>query len=226
MSNKKRLREIALDMLMQIEGNQAYSNLLLNQTIKKHGVSGKDIGLLTEIVYGTIQNKLTLDYYLQPFLKKGKKIEPWVRMLLRLSVYQMIYLDRVPERAVIHEAVEIAKKRGHKGISGMVNGVLRNLQRQGAPSTKELEDPLLRLSVETSHPLWLVESWVDQYGLKTAEKMCQVNNTPPSVTARVNTARISVEHALDMLHEEGIEAERGELAEDAIILKAGSLANS
>ena len=126
--NKKRVREIALELLESIEKNQAYSNLLLNQAINRNQIKGPDVGLLTELVYGTLQRRDTLDYYLQPFLKK--KVDQWVRILLRLSLYQMVYLDKIPERAIIFEAVEIAKKRGHKGISSMVNGVLRSVQRQ------------------------------------------------------------------------------------------------
>lgn len=152
---RQNVRELALDGLIQVEKSGAYSNLLLNNLIEKSTIDRKDIGLLTEIVYGTIQRRDTLDYYLQPFLKK--KVEAWVRVLLRLSLYQMIYLDRVPERAAIHEAVEIAKRRGHKGIAGMVNGVLRSIQREGVPSVDEIKDPVERLAIATSHPVWLVQ---------------------------------------------------------------------
>src|SRR5690606_8886914 len=102
---KKSVREVAIDVLDAIDKHQSYSNLLLNQVINKHKITGPDVGLLTEIVYGTIQRKLTLDFYLKPFLKK--KIDPWVHNLLRISLYQMEYLDKVPDRAVIYEAVEI-----------------------------------------------------------------------------------------------------------------------
>lgn len=106
---RQNVRELALDGLIQVEKSGAYSNLLLNNLIEKNTIDRKDIGLLTEMVYGTIQRRDTLDYYLQPFLRK--KVEAWVRVLLRLSLYQMLYLDRVPERAAIHEAVEIAKRQ-------------------------------------------------------------------------------------------------------------------
>ncbi|GAE29194.1 ribosomal RNA small subunit methyltransferase B [Halalkalibacter hemicellulosilyticusJCM 9152] len=128
----KLVREVALDALLQVEENQAYSHLLLNQKVKENHFSKQDVGLMTEMIYGTIQRKNTLDYYLTPYVKHGfESIEQWVHVLLRLSVYQMVFLDRVPDRAVIHEAVTIASKRGHRGISGMVNGILRSFQRQG-----------------------------------------------------------------------------------------------
>ncbi|WP_453997033.1 16S rRNA (cytosine(967)-C(5))-methyltransferase RsmB [Bacillus nitroreducens] len=223
---KIKVREVALEILLQIEKNQAYSNLLLNQMIKKHEVNGKDIGLLTEIVYGTIQRRDTLDYYLAPFIKKSKKLDLWVRILLRLSLYQMVYLDRVPERAIFFEAVEIAKRRGHKGTASLVNGVLRSIQREGIPTLDQITDEVERLAIETSHPLWLVKRWVDQIGIEEARKMCEVNCTPPEQTARVNTVAISKEKLMELLEEDGIETAEGDVSIDAIKAVRGNLANS
>ena len=126
-----KLRNNILDILLRIEKDEGYSNLLLNFELEGKTYSEKDRALITEIVYGTLQRKLTLDFFLDPFIQKKKKLDVWVRMLLRMSLYQMIYLDKIPDHAIIHEAVEIAKARGHKGIAGLVNGVLRNVQRKG-----------------------------------------------------------------------------------------------
>ncbi|MBO9130209.1 16S rRNA (cytosine(967)-C(5))-methyltransferase RsmB [Bacillus sp. 165] len=221
-----KVREIALEGLLQIEKSGAYSNLLLNQLIEKYKVSGKDTGLLTEIVYGTIQRKDVLEYYLAPFIKNSKKLENWVVPLLRLSLYQMEFLDRIPARAVIFEAVEIAKKRGHKGIASMVNGVLRSIQRQGVPSLDDISDPAKRLAIETSHPLWLVQEWIEAYGLDAAKKMCEVNLLPPDATGRVNVSKLTVTEALHTLEQEGIEAQPGDLSEDAIKIKKGNIAHT
>ena len=118
------VRDAALTILLTVDKSQAYSNLLLHQTIEKYRITdGKDRGLLTEITYGTLQYKYTLDYYLEPFIRG--KVDLWVRWLLRLSLYQMHYLTRIPAHAAVNEAVEIAKRRGHKGIASMVNGILR-----------------------------------------------------------------------------------------------------
>jgi 16S rRNA (cytosine967-C5)-methyltransferase len=222
----KNVREAALEALLAIEEQEAYSNLLLNQLIRASRLSEKDTGLLTELVYGTLQRRDTLDYYLRPFLKKAHKLEKWVRALLRLSLYQMLYLDRIPDRAVIFEAVEIAKKRGHRGIASMVNGVLRAIQRQGVPSLEAMADEVERLAIETSHPHWLVKRWVEQYGLHETKQMCEANLTAPKQTARVNTARTTVEEAIDMLAQEGVEAVRGEVAPEAIQAKKGNLAHT
>ncbi|EKN63831.1 16S rRNA (cytosine(967)-C(5))-methyltransferase RsmB [Schinkia azotoformans] len=224
MSNN--VREVALDTLLHIEKNQAYSNLLLNQMIKKEKLSSKDVGLLTEIVYGTVQRKLALDYYLQPFLKKQKKLELWVMILLRLSLYQMVYLDRIPERAVIHEAVEIAKKRGHRGISGMVNGVLRSIQREGLPDFNVIKDDLERLSIEMSLPLWLLQKWAEQYGLDVTKEICKSTLEPPMVSARVNCNKAAVPEVLSLLEEENVVAEKGNLSIDAILISNGNLATT
>jgi 16S rRNA (cytosine967-C5)-methyltransferase len=222
----KNVREVALETLLAIEKNQAYSNLLLNKMIEKNELSAKDVGLLTEIVYGTIQRRDTLDYYLRPFLKKANKLETWVKVLLRLSLYQMLYLDRIPDRAAIFEAVEIAKKRGHKGIASMVNGVLRAIQRQGVPSLEDISDPVERLALETSHPLWLVKRWVKQFGIEEARKMCETNLLPPEQTARVNTARATVNEVIERLRMDGIEAEQGHVAPEAIKAEKGNFANT
>ncbi|KXG10500.1 16S rRNA (cytosine(967)-C(5))-methyltransferase RsmB [Anoxybacillus rupiensis] len=222
----KNVREVALDVLLAIDEKEAYSNLLLNQTIRSTRLPERDTGLLTELVYGTVQRRDTLDYYLQPFIKKSHKLQKWVRMLLRLSLYQMLYLDRIPDRAVIFEAVEIAKKRGHRGISSMVNGVLRAVQRDGVPSVDEIQGDVERLAVKTSHPYWLVKRWASQYGLQETEKICMANLTAPKQTARVNTVLATVDEVIAMLEEEGTEVERGELAEEAIRAKKGNLVDT
>lgn len=226
MTNKKQMnvRDVAVETLLQIEKNQAYSNLLLNTMIKKYHVKDKDIALLTEIVYGTLQRQKTLDYFLAGFLKKAKKIEAWVQILLRISIYQMVYLDRVPERAIFFEAVEIAKKRGHKGISSFVNGVLRTVQREGIPDINNIEDPIERLSIQTSHPKWLVEKWVKQFGYQETERMCEENLKAPTQTARVNKMKNSVEELVQILSENGIAVEKGDLSEDSIKGLKGNLA--
>lgn len=219
----KNVREVALDVLLKIEKKQAYSNLLLNDTIKKSKLSDRDTALLTEIIYGTIQRRDTIDFYLQPYTKKAKKMQDWVKVLLRLSIYQIVYLDKIPERAVVHEAVQIAKIRGHQGISGFVNGVLRNFLRNPLRSFSEIRDPVERLAVETSHPLWLVKRWINVYGAQETEKMCQTNLLAPQVTVRVNKLKGSVEQIKNKLEEEGISVRRGNLAEDSFIVEKGNV---
>lgn len=224
MKQTNNVREVALQTLITVEKDHSYSNLLLNNMIKKYQLNRKDIGLLTEIVYGTIQRRDTLDYYLNPFLKK--KPDKWVQILLRLTLYQIVFLDRIPERAAIFEAVEIAKRRGHKGIASMVNGVLRSIQRSGVPSLDEIRDPIKRLATRTSHPEWLIKRWVNQIGFEETEKMCVINSEPPTQTARVNTTIISKDELLQELTNEGFEVISGDIVKDSIKSIKGNLANS
>ncbi|MFJ7677688.1 16S rRNA (cytosine(967)-C(5))-methyltransferase RsmB [Peribacillus sp. NPDC097264] len=223
---KKGVRDIALDILESVEKNQSYSNLLLNNLIKKHQLSAVDSGLLTEISYGTIQRKMTLDYYLQPYIKNPKKTQSWVINLLRLSVYQMVYLDKVPDHAIIFEAVEISKKRGHKGTQSMVNGVLRNIQRNGVASFDDIKDDRERLSIEVSHPLWLINRWVEQYGYEKTKEMCEINLMAPLQTGRVNLKQISRSELISILTEEGYDVEASEFVPESIISYKGNLAHS
>ncbi|WLD95105.1 16S rRNA (cytosine(967)-C(5))-methyltransferase RsmB [Alkalihalobacillus sp. AL-G] len=220
----KNVREAATDILLQIERSQSYSNLLLNKSIQQSNLSGKDVGLLTEMVYGTIQRKNTLDYYLGGFIKKPlSKLEDWVCILLRLSVYQMVYLDRVPDHAIINEAVTIAKKRGHKGISGFVNGVLRNIQRNGVPSIEDAPTDLKRKAIKYSHPEWMIERWTKQYGDINTTNMCKVNLEPPSVTARVNSLEGSVPEVIEALKTESVVAQETSLSPDGIQIISGQV---
>src|SRR5690625_2715021 len=201
-----KMRQVALDILMRIEKQGSFSHLLISDTIRQAKISELDEKLLTEIVYGTIERKMTLDHYLTPFIKSQKKIADWVQMLLRLSVFQMLYLDKVPDYAIIHEAVEIAKKRGHKGIASFVNGVLRNLMRQGVPDLQKIEDRIERLAIETSHPTWLVKRWVDQYGEKITTEMCRTNLERKPISVRVNKLKTTREVFVEKLKQMKLEA--------------------
>jgi 16S rRNA (cytosine967-C5)-methyltransferase len=216
------VRELALQLIEQVHQQKAYSPLILNQAIESHRLEGRDAALLTQLVYGVLQRELTLEFYLKSFLKPKQKLDAWVRHLLYISLYQMVFLDRIPSHAIVSEAVNIAKKRGHQGISGFVNGVLRNVLRKGVPSFEKL--PLEeKLSIEYSHPLWLVERWMKQYGSETTEKILTANNEPPSITARVNPLKTSKAEVLSELEKDGFDVTEGEVSPDAILIKKGKL---
>lgn len=216
-------RDIALDILVKVEQQGAYSNLLLNSSLQKSALSREDAGLVTELVYGTISRMNTLDYVLEEFVSKGiAKLQPWVRNLLRLSLYQIMYLDRIPSHAAVNEAVNIAKKKGHEGISGMVNGVLRSVLRAGdLPVIPDGLSPAKRISIQYSHPKWLVKRWITEYGVDTAEAICAANNEPPAVSVRVNTTMISREALLSQMIEQGLQASASEVSPYGIVVKGG-----
>ncbi|WP_026906067.1 16S rRNA (cytosine(967)-C(5))-methyltransferase RsmB [Paucisalibacillus globulus] len=224
--NKYLLRNTIIDILLRIEQDSGYSHLLINHEIKSKHISPKDEGLLTEIVYGTIQRKMTLDFFINSFINQKKKLEPWVYMLLRMSVYQMVYLDKVPDHAIIHEGVEIAKQRGHKGIASLVNAVLRNIQRNGVPSTSGIEDPVTRLAIETSHPDWLVKRWIEHYGYETTKEMCMANLSHKPISVRVQPLKISRDDAMEQLKREGYEVSESAFSEQGIIIEHGNILKS
>lgn len=218
------VRDAALSILMEINNNQAYSNLLLHRTIEKYGIEAKDRGLLTELTYGTLQHRMTLDYYLEPYIRG--KLDGWVRELLRMSLYQIVYLTKIPPHAVVHEAVEIAKRRGHKRIAPTVNGILRSVLRKGVRSLDEIEDPIAKIAIETSHPEWLIRRWIDQYGEQEATVMAHENNNPAAMTMRVNTAKATVDEVIEAFEAEGMEVNPGEIVSESLISQSGNPANT
>ncbi|WP_434750356.1 16S rRNA (cytosine(967)-C(5))-methyltransferase RsmB [Paenibacillus amylolyticus] len=220
---KTSARALAVKVLSAVEQDGAYSNLELNRRLQETELSSADAGLATELVYGTIARQNTLDYYLERFVAKGTaKLQPWVRSLLRISAYQLIYLDRIPEHAVVSEAVNLAKKLGHQGISGMVNGVLRNMIR----NKEQLHIPshlpaAERISLEHSHPLWMVERWIAQYGEETTEAICRANNEPPAVSVRVNTTMTTRNKLMEEMADTGAIVEASLLSPDGILVRSG-----
>ena len=217
------MREIALELLMRIEKEGGFSHLLIANAIGRHPMDHRDETLMTEIVYGTTERKITLDYYLKDYIKQPKKMEDWVRMLLRMSAYQFIYLDKVPSFAVINESVNIAKKKGHRGTASFVNGVLRAMDRQGWKSLDDIKDPIQKLSLETSHPEWLVKRWQDQFGEQTAAAICRENVTRNPLAVRVNRQKTDRETVLDKLEAAGIEARPARVLEEAIMIEKGNV---
>ncbi|WP_438446755.1 16S rRNA (cytosine(967)-C(5))-methyltransferase RsmB [Gorillibacterium sp. sgz5001074] len=216
-------REAALDVLTRVDTDQAYSNLLLNQALTKLKLERQEAALATELVYGTIQRLNTIDYFLGRFASKGlERLQPWVRSLLRLSFYQIRYLDRIPPHAAVNEAVNLAKKRGHQGIAGLVNGILRSVLREKDRLTLPEKLPAAeRLALEESHPQWLVERWIRRYGEDTAAAMCRANNRHPKASIRVNLLRGTREELARSLAEEGIETRPSELSPQGLILESG-----
>ena len=217
------IRNVALDILLRIEKQKSFSHLLISDAIQKAKISEVDEKLLTEIVYGTMERKLTLDFYLQPFVKSPKKVHDWVWMLLRLSVFQIVYLDKVPEYAIINEAVEIAKKRGHQGIASFINGVLRNVVRKGVPDVKTIGHRVKRLAIETSHPEWLVDRWVTQFGYDVTAQMCRTNLEKKPVSIRVNRTRMNRDELLEKIGNEQMTSCISKVSNDGIIIHDGNI---
>ncbi|GEK32612.1 16S rRNA (cytosine(967)-C(5))-methyltransferase RsmB [Kurthia sibirica] len=219
------VRDAALSILLAVDNQQAYSNLLLNQTIEKNKIDAKDRGLLTELTYGTLQYKMTLDYYLEPYVRG--KLDDWVRWLLRLSLYQIAFLTKIPDHAAVNESVEIAKHRArHKGVSSTVNGILRSILRDGIRDTSTIADPAEKLAIETSHPLWLVQRYLNDFGYQKTHDMLFENNLPPIQTVRVNTAKVTTDEALQALWDENYSVQRSENLPECLHIIEGQVVRS
>lgn len=230
MTKKKQIlqssRYLAVEVLEKIEQEDAYSNLLLREVINNHELSKEEANLLTELVYGVLQRRMLLDYQLEPFLKKQKKISHWVRQLLRVSLYQMEFLDRIPDHAILNEAANIARVRGHRGIVGFVNGVLRNIQRKGVRQPTQLQPINKRLSIQYSLPQWLIDEFINLHGKKEAEEFAESFSQRPKLSLRVNLNRISREAAINELREEGFEGSKSMVSPYGIIVEKGVPVNS
>jgi 16S rRNA (cytosine967-C5)-methyltransferase len=172
-------RRAAFDVLMRVERDRAFSSVLLPQFESK--LSEKDSKLCHEIVLGVLRRKLLLDKYVDE-LTEGRKIDLEIRNAIRIGLYQLIYLDRIPPRAAIDESVNLTVYAKKTSAKGFVNGVLRSFARE-KPVLK-FRDDIERLSIEESHPRWLVERWSKQFGIETTTDLCRANNETPRAAFR------------------------------------------
>ncbi|MGY3742555.1 16S rRNA (cytosine(967)-C(5))-methyltransferase RsmB [Leuconostoc inhae] len=217
-------RVLAVQTLAKIK-NGAYSNLQLNQVIKQHQLSEADKRLLTTLVYGVIQHRMTFDYWLAPFVG-DKKIDAWVRELLYSAIFQMKFLDKIPEHAIFNESIEAAKILGHVGTGKYVTAILHNIGRQGLRDTAEIKDPIQRLSIESSLPIWLIEELISQNGEEATLAMLETINDAPQQSVRVNTILASDEEVETALAAEKFTAVKSRVAEHAYIVSGGHVASS
>ncbi|WP_225047524.1 16S rRNA (cytosine(967)-C(5))-methyltransferase RsmB [Lacticaseibacillus kribbianus] len=216
-------RTLAVQILTKVKAQHSYANLALDATLQQARLDPRDAALATTLVYGVIQHQLTLDYYLAPFTA-GKKLDDWVLALLETAVYQMHYLDKIPDRAIFFESTRIAKTMGHVGIAKLVTAVLRSIQRKGLPDPATIADPLERLSVTYSVPRWLVAKLQDQLGeAKTAAILASINQAP-AASLRVNTTKGSREALLAELADRFPDAAPSALSPDGIVAPGGHFA--
>ncbi|NPV91399.1 MAG: 16S rRNA (cytosine(967)-C(5))-methyltransferase RsmB [Firmicutes bacterium] len=214
-------REGALQILYAVEVEGAYANLVLDRVLREAPINRLDRSLLTELVYGTLRWRNRLDWVLGRVVRtRLEDLTPWIRNILRLGAYQLLFLDRIPASAVCDEGVKLAYRYGHRGVAGLVNGVLRNLARQG----REIElpdpgdDPAKHLAVAYSHPEWMVDRWLRRYGFEETRRLCEADNRPAPQWVRVNTLKLSPLELAEKLKPMGIEAYPGRLVEESLCL--------
>ncbi len=188
---KDNLRWDMVQLLDAVDHGDRFSHLVIDQYLDQSPRSLKDKNLVVRVVYGSIQRRLTLDYFLSPFIK-GQRPEPWVQSLLRLSIYQAIYLDRIPQHAIVNEAVEIAKVNGHQGLGKYVNAILRNFFRQGPPAIEAIQEENKRWSIQYSLPVWLVDYLVSHLPSADFHALAESLNQPAHLSIRVNHSKDQV----------------------------------
>ncbi|MCL2122263.1 MAG: 16S rRNA (cytosine(967)-C(5))-methyltransferase RsmB [Clostridiales bacterium] len=214
-------REGAFEILARIEDG-AYAGLTLDDWLEGpgKGLSRADKGLLTELVQGVVKRKLTLDWMIDQRVNKLRTLQKGPRILLRLGLYQLYYLDRIPDSAATNETVELAGRRFHRGVASLVNGVLRSWLREkdNLSWPDEERDPVDAIAVRYSHPPWLIERWLARYGADHTKAFCRFNNAPPPRWIRTNTLRISPEGLSEKLASEGCKTEPGRYAPEALVL--------
>lgn len=197
-------REIVVAILDEVLEQGKYSHLVLKATLDKYQyLSKQQRAFITRLTQGTIERLLQIDAILNQFVKKPKvpKMKPMIRTVLRSSVYQIVFMDGVPDSAVCNEAVRLVKKHGLGGLGGFVNGVLRNISRHK-------EDIVYKdWSEQYSMPQWIIDAWKKQYDDATVEQILQALLEEKKTCIRVNTNRMSVEQLTDCLQEQGITVE-------------------
>ena len=244
-------RETALKILYKIEKENAYTNILLNDVINKNknekglnkkekdkkGLNNKDVGLILEIVYGVTTWKLTLDEIIKKYSKiRIKKISPWILNILRLSIYQIVFLDKIPKSAAVNEGVNLAKKYGNKGSIGYVNAILRKVDKDEERNIldniklnnnnnnndnnnnynmKDLET----ISKCTSMPMWIIEELKND-GLCNNKilDICMNSNIRPNISIRVNNLKTNRDKLKDILINENVKIKKDGILDDFIIL--------
>lgn len=212
-------REIILKILIDVNINGAYSNYSINKHLKNNKNLESE-NLIREMVYGVIENKKYIDYIISQVSNiKITKVHSTTLEILRMGVYQIIFMDKIPDRAAVSEAVNLSKKYGHKGIVKFVNGVLRNIVR----NKKRLmevsnKDEVNYLSIKYSHPEWMVRNWIKEYGYEFTQNLCRWNNSKPKLNIRVNTLKISRKNLLEKLTDYGYIVHKAPYAKDGLII--------
>lgn len=183
-------RNAALTALMHVGENEGYSNIVLDKTLKQFDFDKRDKALVSQLFYGVLENKLSLDYYIRCFLKRpDAELNAVVQEILRIAVYQCIYLDKIPENAIVDEAVKAVKELKRDGLTGFVNGLLRELLREKDSISLPQGDSLQALSLRFSVPEPLISMWVQAYSKPVTEKLLASFEEKSKTYVRLNTLR-------------------------------------
>ena len=208
MKDQINLRGLALDVITEVMEHEAFSNQYLHAVLMKYRFLEKqERAFISRLCLGTIENAILLDVIIDRYSKtKVSKMKPVVRNVLRLSVYQIYFMEGVPDFSAVNEAVKLVKKRGLSGLGGFVNGVLRSILRDKKPLSEQDLKPYERYSL----PDWLYEDWKDAYGEETVEAMAASFQMQDKTCIRTNRIKITPGDLKERLNKEGVEAEEAE----------------
>ena len=219
-------RKTAYQTLLDVDAKKAYSNIALNHKIAVNKPGSP--AFVRELVYGVLERKLTLDHYIDQLLKEGiGSLRTPEITILRMGIYQLGYMDKVPEYAAISESVDLAKKYC-KGRAGLINGVLREYQNKKIYLTLPTrdEDEVKYLSVKYSYAPWIIELWLKYYSVSFVEKLLEAGNETAPLTIRANWLKIRKEDLKKVLRERGFEVEDGDICQNALHVRGSRILES
>ncbi len=224
----EKCRELAVEILLKVEKKNAYADILLDHSLKKASLSSRDRALLTQLVYGALRWRGRIDWYLSQFLHRSLSgTNAYIRNLLRLTLYQLLFLDKVPDYAAVNEGVELAKRHGGARAGGLVNGVVRRILREKdkLPDPDPKDDAILYLSVRWSHPDWLVKKWLGYFGREETESLLKADNQESPLTLRANRLKGDRESLREKLRARGFNAAPTRWSPQGIQLKSAGAAD-
>ena len=217
-------RNLAYKVLFDIEKNQNYSNMAINKHFKDCNLDNRDRGFATEIIYGVVENKIYLDYIIDKLSKiKSNKLNLKVKILLRMGIYQILFLDSVSDYAAVNETVNLTKKLDNRS-AGFVNAVLRNVIRQKEDIGEvKIKDTVDNLATKYSYNKWIVRNWISNFGREFTEDLLEANTERPSIYLRVNTLKTTRDVLIKLLEEQEVNCEKVPFMDEAI--KVNNLKN-
>ena len=213
-----KVRLAATKILYDVSANGAYSNVALAQVLRQEKFSDLDRKFCTELVYGAVKASASLDWKISKYLNRLlAKVDEKILAVLRVGMYQIFFLDRVPNSAAVNESVELSKKFCGLGASKFVNGVLRSAVREPHKSDFPTGYDVQSLALRTFHPAWIVKLFIEEFGLDVTKKILEFDNTDPPLCLRVNFLKTTREKILNTLNKSGLQAEASTFAPEGII---------
>ncbi|MBR4858523.1 MAG: 16S rRNA (cytosine(967)-C(5))-methyltransferase RsmB [Clostridia bacterium] len=216
----KSARQVAFEALLKIHRDGAYSNLVVDSLLKDNpDMDERDKAFVCNIVYGTLDRLILIDYNLGLYLNQPvKKLKPELHTILRMGTYQLLFMDKVPSRAAVNESVNLAKVNKSSFAASLVNAVLRRVSDNGVRLPDGGEDDPAYLAVKYSCPQWIISLWIDAYGLENAVALAEKALEPAPIVIRVNTTKITPDELIWKLAEEGVIAEKSDIVPETLII--------